>query len=108
MLSYYSLLCRIDNIYLRESGNITGYEDIPKDQKENLSNETIEALKSLPRRSFVSSNYSELTEEQRRHFKRNLNGEGVTVDSRNATPPPHVFYKGRMYTCDTDRYTEGA
>jgi len=86
------------------SENITGYEDIPENQKTNLSNETIEALKSLGRRSFTSSNYSELTEEQKGNFKKVLKGERVIVNDRNATPPSHVFYGDQMYTCDTDRF----
>lgn len=86
------------------SENITGYEDIPENQKTNLSNETIEALKLLGKGSFTSSNYSELTEEQKRNFKKVLKGERVIVNDRNATPPSHVFYEDQMYTCDTDRF----
>lgn len=89
------------------SEDITGYEDIPEEQKKNLSNETIDALKSLGEGSFTSSNYSELTEEQKRNFKKELNGERlIIVRGRDATPPSHVFYRGQMYTCDTDQMTD--
>jgi len=88
------------------SDDITGYEDIPENQKTNLSAETIEALKSLGRGSFTASNYSELTEEQKRNLKKDLNGERVVVRGRDATPPSHVFYRGQMYTCDTDQMTD--
>lgn len=86
------------------SENITGYKDIPDNHKTNLSNETIEVLKLLGEGSFNSSNYSELTEEQKRNFKKGLKSGRVLVDDRNAPPPSHVFYKSQMYTCDTDRY----
>lgn len=88
------------------SDDITGYEDIPENQKTNLSAETTEALKSLGRGSFTSSNYSELTEEQKRNFKKELNGERLIVRGRDATPPSHVFYRGQIYTCDTDQATD--
>ena len=90
------------------SENITGYEDIPENQKTNLSNETIEALRSLGEGSFTSSNYSELTEEQKKNFREDLNDERVIVNDRNLSPPSHVFYRGQMYTCDTDRFSSGA
>lgn len=88
------------------SDNITGYKDIPENQKKNLSTEAIDALKSLGEGSFTSSNYTELTGEQKRNFKKDLNGERVVVRGRDATPPSHVSYRGQMYTCDTDQMTD--
>ena len=90
------------------SENITGYEDIPENQKTDLSNETIEILKSLGEGSFTSSNYSELTDGQKKNYRKDLNGERVIVNDRNASPPSHIFYRGQMYTCDTDLFSSGA
>jgi len=84
------------------SDNITRYEDIPEDQKETLSNETIEVLKKL---SFNATNYSRLSEEQKEVFREGINDTAQT-DASNKTPPKYVLYKGNIYFCHGGRVWE--
>jgi hypothetical protein len=97
------------------SDEINGYEDIPENEKKNMSNETIESLKSLSKKSFTSLNYTELTEEQRGNVVKAVNREAVYISSRNATPPSGVinsyqdiFYRGKMYICGEEKLRGGA
>jgi hypothetical protein len=91
------------------SDNITGYEDIPQSQKQNLSNDTIEVLKELPHYLYNATNYTDMSEERKTVFRKALNeNESAVVDSRDKTPYTRVFYQGNLYSCDTDRIPDGA
>jgi hypothetical protein len=88
------------------SDNITGYDDIPDSQKENLSNSSREVLKRA-NPSYNATNFTELSEGQKEIFIEAINGSAVTENESN-TPYVRIFYRGEMYSCDTDVYVPGA
>lgn len=87
------------------SDNVMGYEDIPEDQKENLSNDTRKSLKRTPSGWFNAANYSDLSMAEKDVFKEALT-DTVVVDSRNKKPPLRVFYQEDVYFCYGERVPE--
>jgi len=83
------------------SDNITSYEDIPQNQKRNLSNDTVETLKRLNSYSYNATDYTDMSNKQKRVFIQALNGS-IVVRNRSKTPDTQVVYKNEIYFCDTD------
>jgi len=87
--------------------NITGYEDIPDYQRENLSNETRKSLKELPDFFYNdATSFNSLSDKQKTIFKKKvLNDTLVSFDKPlNAV----VFYQEAVYRCQSDGRRSGA
>jgi hypothetical protein len=94
------------------SDNITGYEDIPENQKQNLSNDTREALNGMSSYNITDpryTNYTDLSSAQKDLFRESLNDtETAVTENESKTPPLRIIYRGEAYFCDTDSYVPGA
>jgi 23S rRNA maturation mini-RNase III len=107
----YSMICYTgeDIQEIREewvrSENITSYEDLPKNQTENLPQRIKESLKADASYWLTAVKYSNLSEDEKDVFRRGINGTRISRDESIGTL---VLYEGSVYYCDTDRYTEGA
>jgi hypothetical protein len=111
----YTVDCdRIDGLRVEwlMSDNITGYEDIPESQKQNLSNDTREALDGMSSYNItgpVYTNYTDLSGAQKDLFRESLNDtETAVTENESKTPPLRIIYQGEAYFCDTDSYVPGA
>jgi hypothetical protein len=94
------------------SDNITGYEDIPESQKQNLSDDTREALDGMSSYNITDpryTKYTDLSSAQKDLFRESLNNtETAVTENESKTPPLRIIYRGEAYFCDTDSYVPGA
>jgi hypothetical protein len=90
------------------SGNITGYDDIPENQKQNLSDDARKTLKSMNSySSYDSINYTDMSSAQKQLFRESLN-DGAVTENGSQTPPTRIIYRGKAYSCNTEKYVPGA
>lgn len=109
----YTVDCdRIDGLRVEwlMSDNITGYEDIPENQKQNLSNDTREQInreqiKEMSSRNYNGTkytNYTDLSSAQKDLFRESLNDtETAVTENRSQTPPLRIIYGEDVYFCET-------
>jgi len=87
------------------SDNITGYEDIPENQKQNLSDYNREQIKEMSSRNYNGTNYTnytDLSSAQKDLFRESLNDtETAVTENRSQTPPLRIIYGGDVYFCET-------
>lgn len=101
------------------SDNVTSYNDIPKSERRNLSEDAKEFLKGNPsqRREFTPIDYQELSSREKEIFKRAIKerikgnysevseyAEIIRSDGKNN----HILYRNVLYDCDIIRPEEGA
>jgi hypothetical protein len=86
------------------SDNIMSYEELPEDEKKNLSNASIEILKRSDS-LFVATNYSNLSAAQKEIFRASVNEseEPDRVNSRDKVPTGRIIYRGEIYSCELHR-----
>jgi len=106
----YAMTCEAEEAQeIREewvrSDNITSYEDIPKNQTENMPQRIRDSLKADPSFWLTATKYENLSEKEKEVFRRGLNGTRI---NRNKSIDTLVIYQGDVYYCDTDRVVQGA
>ena len=97
--------------------NITSYEDIPENEKDNLSNDTRKRLKNASSHWYTVTNYRNLSRNEKNHFDTAIDTGGrlnrrtrlnrSEVDRYRFTDTL-ILYEGGIYSCDIDRLREGA
>mgnify|MGYP006294246677 CR=1 FL=1 len=97
--------------------NVTSYEDIPENEKNNLSNDTRERLKTASSHWYTVTNYRNLSRNEKNHFdaaidtggrlnrRALLNRSGV---DRYIFTDSLILYEGGIYSCDIDRLRGGS
>lgn len=93
------------------SANITSYEDIPENEKNNLSNEAKEALKNVSSFWYNGTYYQNLSEKEKDIFNTSINDMARLNRSeldRYVFANSLILYGGDIYYCDADRISRGA
>jgi hypothetical protein len=91
--------------------NVTSYEDIPENEKNNLSNDTREGLKNASSYWYTVTNYRNLSRNEKNHFDTAID-PGARLNwsevDRYIFTDSLILYEGSIYHCDIDRLLEGA
>jgi hypothetical protein len=80
-----------------KSSEISGYDDIPKSQREELPRELRMKLRDNPS-WFTGTVYEDLDNSKKKAFRKAIGGNGSRVDTRIGGI---VLYKNRIYRCGT-------
>ncbi len=94
-----------------KSNDINSYEDIPKEEIENLSNDTKESLKRYPSSWYSGIEYSDLSEKEKELFNGTRYGKSADLSSEEYNRYGDKFtnsvilYKGiKIYRCEIYTY----
>jgi len=92
------------------SSNITSYEDIPENEKNNLSNDTVESLRSYSPFWYNGTDYQNLSEREKDVFNTAID-TGARLNrnevDRYVFTDSLILYEGDVYHC-TGRRIGGA